>query len=79
MIKLLYLKYWDITNLCGWPIPQNLPVGNFIWVKNTSKSNNHFMKNYNEVSGAGYVFEADVQYLEKNNGLHKIYRFYRKE
>ena len=26
---LLYLKYWDVNNLCDWAMPQKLPANNF--------------------------------------------------
>ena len=32
-------------------------------LKDTSKFNVSFIKNYNEESDVGYFFEADVQYL----------------
>ena len=32
----LYLKYWDVNNLYGVVMSQNLPVDGFKWVENTS-------------------------------------------
>ena len=38
---------------------------NFEWIKDTSQSNEDFIKDYNEVSDKRYFLEVDVQYLEK--------------
>ena len=48
---------------------QKLSVNNYEWIKNTSQFNEHFIKNYNEESDEGHLFEVDVQYLEK---LHEL-------
>ena len=32
----LYLKYWDVNNLYGMVMSQNLPGDGFKWVENTS-------------------------------------------
>ena len=37
--ELPYLKYWDANNLHGWTISQNLSLGNFEWVQETSEFN----------------------------------------
>ena len=37
--------------------------------KNTSRFNEDFIRNYNEVSDESYFFEIDIQYLEK---LHEL-------
>ena len=65
-----YLQYWDVNNLYGWAMSQKLPVNKFEWIKNTSKFNKDFIKNYNEKSDEGYFLEIDVQYPEK---LHELY------
>ena len=32
---LSYLQYWDVNNLCTWPMSPQLPVNNFEWIKDT--------------------------------------------
>ena len=66
----LFLKFWDVNNLYTWAMLQNLPVNNFESVKNTSQSNEDFIKNYNEESDEGYFLEVDVQYPEKLHDIH---------
>ena len=61
------LQYWDINHLYGWTLSQKLPVNNFEWIKDTSRFNEDFIKNYN---GESYFLEVDVQYLEKSHELH---------
>ena len=31
-----YIQYWDVNNLYGWTMLQNLPVKNFRWIEDTS-------------------------------------------
>ena len=45
-----YTQYLDANNLYGWAMSQKLPVNNFKWIKDTSKINEEFIKNYNENS-----------------------------
>ena len=52
-----YIQYLYTNNLCGWAMSQKLPVNGFKWVKNTSKIYEKFIKNYDEDSGKGYIFE----------------------
>ena len=49
---------------------QKLPVNNFKWVKDTSRINEEFIKNYNENSKKGYILEVDVKYPKKLHDLH---------
>ena len=64
-----YIQYWDVNNLYGWAMSQNLPVNNFEWIKDTSQFNEDFIKNYNEESDEGYFLEIDVKYFDK---LHEL-------
>ena len=65
-----YIQYWDVNNLYGWAMSQKLPANDFEWMKDTSQSNEEFIKNYNEESDEGHFLEVDVQYLEKLQELH---------
>ena len=41
-----YIQSWDVNNLYGWAMPQNLPVNNFEWIKVTSQFDGDFIKDY---------------------------------
>ena len=43
-----YLQYWDVNNLYGWAMSQNLLANNFEWVKDAFQFNEAFIKNSNE-------------------------------
>ena len=45
-------------------------LNGFKWVKNTSKMDEEFIKNYNEDSDEGYILEVDVKYPRKLHDLH---------
>ena len=49
---------------------QKLPVNGFKWVKNTSEIDGKFIKNYDEDSDKGYMFEVDVKYSRRLHDLH---------
>ena len=49
---------------------QKISVNKFEWIKDISKFNENFIKNYNEEDDEGYFLEVDVQYLEKLHELH---------
>ena len=66
----LYIQYLHTNNLYGWAMSQKLPVNNFKLVKDTSKINEEFIKNYNENSKKGYILELDVKYPKKLHDLH---------
>ena len=66
-IKSSYLEYLDANNLYGWAISQKLPVDGFKWVKDLSKFNKKFIKNYDE--------NSDVEYPKKLFNLHKDLTF----
>ena len=54
-----------------WTISQKLPVNGFEWVKNLSKFNEDFIKNYDENSDKGYFLEVDVEYPKTLFNSHK--------
>ena len=64
-----YLKYWEVNNLYGWPMPQKFPVNKFEGIEDTFKFNEDFIKKYNEESSEGYFPQVDIQYPEQ---LHEL-------
>ena len=42
--------------------PKKLPVNSFKWIKNLSKLDEDFIKNYDENNNKGYIFEVDAEY-----------------
>ena len=67
--KSSYLMYIDANNLYGWAMFQKLPVDGFKMEKNTFKFDEKFIKNYDEDSKKGYIFEAGIEYLKD---LHEL-------
>ena len=65
-----YILYLDANNLYGWAMSQKLPVNGFKWVKNVSKIDEDFIKNYDEDSDKGYIIEVDVKYQKNLHDLH---------
>ena len=65
-----YIQYLDANNLYGWAMSQKLPVNGFKWVKDTSKIDEEFIKNYDEDNDKGYILEVDVKYPRKLHDLH---------
>ena len=62
--------YLDANNLYGWGMLEKLPVSGFKWIKKLSKFNKDFIKNHNEKSNKGSIFEVDVEYLKNLFNLH---------
>ena len=65
----LYLKHWDVNNLYGWAMKQNLPVNNFQQIEDTSKCNEDFIKNCGKETDERYFFDVDAQYPGHMNSL----------
>ena len=51
--ELSYLQNWDVNNLCGWEMSQKLVVNT---IKDTSRFNKDFIKNYDEGSHMKDIF-----------------------
>ena len=65
-----YIQYLDANNLYGWAISQKLPVNGFKWIKDTSKIDEKFIKNFDEDNYKGYILEVDVKYPKILPDLH---------
>ena len=65
-----FIVYLDANNLCGYPMCKKLPVSDFKWVDDLSIFTKDFIKNYNENSDEGYLFEVDVEYPKNIHKLH---------
>ena len=52
-----YIQYLDENNLYDWATSQKLPVGGFKWIKDVSKIDKNFIKNYDENRDIGYFFK----------------------
>ena len=49
---------------------RKLPVNSFKWKTNISIFDKEFIKNYDEDSNKGYIFEVAVEYLKDLHDLH---------
>ena len=65
-----FLQYLDANNLYGWAMEQNLPVGGFEWVRDVSRIDEDFIKNYDKNSDIGYFLKADIEYPKELHDLH---------
>ena len=69
-IESSYLEFLDANNLYGWARSKKLPIDSFKLVKDLTKFNESFIKNYDENSDKGYFLEVDVKYPKKLFNLH---------
>ena len=65
-----HIQYWDANNLYSLAISQRLLINNFDWIKHTSQFDGDFIKTYNEERDERYLYDVDVQYIEKLHKLH---------
>ena len=54
----------------GFAVSEPLPVDSFEWMKDLSKIDEDFIKNYDENSDKGYILEVHVKYLKNLHDLH---------
>ena len=52
-----YTQHLDENNLYGWAMLEKLPVGGFKWIKDVSKIDEDFIKNYDENGDNGYFLK----------------------
>ena len=62
--------YLDANNLYSWGMSQKLPANGFKLIKELSKFNKDFIKNYDENSNKGYILKVDVEYPKNLFNLH---------
>ena len=67
-----YITYLDMNNLYGGAMSEYLPYGGFKWVKTTNETINRILNKSNN-SLHGYFLEADLEYPENLDDLHKDY------
>ena len=65
-----FLQYDDVNNPDGLAVIQPLPADGFKFVKNVSKIDEDFIKNYDEDSDKGYILEVDLEYPKNLHDLH---------
>ena len=65
-----FLEYLDANNLYGWAMSEPLPVDGFDCIKDLSKVDGDFIKNYDKDSIKGYILEVDVKYPKNLHDLH---------
>ena len=63
--ELSCLMYWDVKNLYGWTMSQNLPVDDFKWKKKSSRFTKKFIQNYDNQSNKELIFEINVSYPKR--------------
>ena len=69
------LMYLDVNILYGWALPKKLPTGCFNWVKNTSKIDEEFTKNYNNDCDTGFILKLDIEYPKELHDLNSYLPF----
>ena len=64
-----FFEYLDANNFYGWPMSEPLPVVGFDWIKDLSKINEDFIKNYDKDSDKGCILEVDAKYPKNLHDL----------
>lgn len=67
-----YLMYFDVNNLYGWAMTQNLPHSNFEWI---DIENIEIILKSSDNGKYGYLIEVDLEYPESLHDLHNDYPF----
>ena len=65
-----FLQYNDANNLYGFAVSEPLPVDGFKWMKNLSKIDEDFIKNYDENRDKGHILEVYVKYPKNLHDFH---------
>ena len=65
-----YIQDLEANNLYSWAMSGKLPVKDFKWVKNVSKIDKDFVKNYDENGNIDYFLKVDIEYSRELHDLH---------
>ena len=68
--------YLDANNLYGWGMSQKLPTECFKWIRNLSKIDEEFIKNYDNDDDIGFVLTVDIEYPKELHDLHSDLQFF---
>ena len=71
-----FLQYNDANNLYGFAMSEPLSVDGFEWMKDLSKIDEDFIKNYDENGDKGYILEVNVEYPKNLYDLHSDLPFF---
>ena len=74
-----YLQYYDANSLYARTMTQKLLVDCCEWEEKLSKFTSNFIKNYDEKSNTGYIFEVDIDYPKNLHDFHSVLPFFSKE
>ena len=65
-----FLEYLDANNLYGLAMSEPFPADGFDRIKDLSKIDENFFKNYDKYSNKGYILEVDIKYPKSLHDLH---------
>ena len=65
-----YIQDLDVNSMYGWAMSEPLPVRDFKWVKNVSRIDEEFIKNYDENGYIRFFLEVDIECSKELHGLH---------
>ena len=65
-----YIQYLDANNQYGWAMSEKLHVRDFKWVRNVSKIDEDFIKNYDEDGDFEFSLNVDIEYPKELHDLH---------
>ena len=69
--KSTYLLYVDANNLYGWAMTKELPIDEYMCCDDFKKFACKFIRNYDNNSDTGYLFEVDIEYPKNLHDSHR--------
>ena len=70
-----FLVYLDANNLHGSAMYEKLPVRGFKWVRNVSRIDEDFIKNYYKNGDIEFILDVDIEYPKELHDLHNDLSF----